>query len=159
MLMKASIGDRIVIQARHLNEPTRDGEIVEVHGPGGAPPYLVRWSDDGHTALLYPGPDAHIGDQAEDPPPHALHHVKAWHATVLLREDHGETIADATLSTGEHVLHGRGVSHRNPSDPDVPEIGDELAAARALVALGNRLVEATAEDIGTLEGHVVRLRG
>ena len=34
-----------------------DFEIVEVHGAGGEPPYLVRF-DDGHTGLVFPGPDA-----------------------------------------------------------------------------------------------------
>jgi len=28
-------------------------------GPGGAPPYLVR-RDDGHEALVFPGPDASV---------------------------------------------------------------------------------------------------
>ncbi len=37
----------------------RTGEIVEVRGAGGEPPYLVRF-DDGHTALVFPGPDAII---------------------------------------------------------------------------------------------------
>ena len=53
--MKASVGDRIVMAGEQVDRPTRDGEILEVHGEGGAPPYLVRWSD-GHTGLLYPGP-------------------------------------------------------------------------------------------------------
>ena len=37
--------------------PDKIGEIVEVKGAGGAPPYLVRF-DDGHTGLVFPGPDA-----------------------------------------------------------------------------------------------------
>jgi hypothetical protein len=35
------------------------GEIVEVHGKAGEPPYVVRF-DDGHTSLIFPGPDAVI---------------------------------------------------------------------------------------------------
>ena len=31
-----------------------------VHGPDGAPPYVVRWSDTGHEALFFPGPDSVI---------------------------------------------------------------------------------------------------
>lgn len=58
--MKASPGDRLVVMATHLGEHPRDGEILEVHGADGAPPYLVRWSDDGHESLVFPGPDAHI---------------------------------------------------------------------------------------------------
>jgi hypothetical protein len=34
----------------------RTGEILEVRGPEGGPPYLVRF-DDGHESLVYPGPD------------------------------------------------------------------------------------------------------
>jgi hypothetical protein len=35
------------------------GEIIEVRGAGGEPPYLVRF-EDGHSALMFPGPDAVI---------------------------------------------------------------------------------------------------
>jgi hypothetical protein len=35
------------------------GEIVEVRGTTGGPPYVVRF-DDGHTGLVFPGPDAVI---------------------------------------------------------------------------------------------------
>lgn len=155
MSMKAVVGDRIVIRPRHLDEPVRDGEIVEVHGADGGPPYLVRWSDDGHTALLYPGPDAQVGDR----PPQDGPRVKTWHATVHLTEDAGHTTAEATLNTGDRVLSGRGTAHRNPADANIPGIGDELAAARALAALSNRLVDATADDLGAVEGHAVHLKG
>lgn len=59
--MEAHVGDRIVIHSLHVGEPPRDGEIIEVRGSDGGPPYLVRWSD-GHESLVYPGPGtAHIG--------------------------------------------------------------------------------------------------
>jgi len=38
----------------------RDGEILEVHGEDGGPPYLVRWSDSGHESLVFPGPGWHV---------------------------------------------------------------------------------------------------
>lgn len=57
--MHAAVGDRIIIAGHRVGEPERDGEIREV-GPGGGPPYLVRWGDDGHEALIFPGVDAHI---------------------------------------------------------------------------------------------------
>jgi hypothetical protein len=57
--MYASVGDRIIVRGTHLGEQVRDGEILEVHGENGAPPYLVRWSDE-HEALIFPGPDAMI---------------------------------------------------------------------------------------------------
>ncbi|HSI81018.1 MAG TPA: DUF1918 domain-containing protein [Solirubrobacterales bacterium] len=59
-MLRASPGDRVVIHGHHLGEPERDGEILEVMGENGAPPYLVRWSDDGHVSELYPADDAHI---------------------------------------------------------------------------------------------------
>jgi hypothetical protein len=58
--MKAAAGDHLVIPGRHVNDPVRSGEIVEVHGPNGAPPYLVRWVGAAETALIFPGPDAHV---------------------------------------------------------------------------------------------------
>ncbi|WP_462186778.1 MULTISPECIES: dsRBD fold-containing protein [unclassified Frankia] len=35
----------------------------------------------------------------------------------------------------------------HPGEPDVPEIGDEVAAARALSELAHRLLDAAAENI------------
>jgi hypothetical protein len=58
--MRASVGDRMVIKGHTLGEPERDGEILEVKGPDGGPPYVVRWSDTGHEVLFYPGPDAAV---------------------------------------------------------------------------------------------------
>lgn len=58
--MRAAVGDRIVIKGHYVGEHDRDGEVLEVRGAEGEPPYLVRWSDDGHTALVFPGPDAVI---------------------------------------------------------------------------------------------------
>lgn len=58
--MQAKPGDRIVIRGHHVGEHERDGEVLEVHGDDGGPPYLVRWSDTGQEGLFYPGSDAHI---------------------------------------------------------------------------------------------------
>jgi hypothetical protein len=58
-VMQASVGDRIVAESNKVDAPRREGEIIEVRGADGAPPYVVRWSD-GHEGLTYPGPDAHV---------------------------------------------------------------------------------------------------
>jgi hypothetical protein len=42
-------------------------------------------------------------------------------------------------------------------DPDVPSIGEELAAARALADLSHQLVDAASHDVEAFEGHPVRL--
>jgi hypothetical protein len=58
--MYAAKGDRLVVHSQHLDGPVRDGEILEVHGPEGSPPFVVRWSDNGHESLFFPGPDATV---------------------------------------------------------------------------------------------------
>ncbi len=58
--MFASSGDRLVVKGHHVGETDRDCEILEVHSADGGPPYLVRWSDDGHEGLFFPGSDAVI---------------------------------------------------------------------------------------------------
>lgn len=57
-MLIASVGDRLIIRGHRVGEPERDAEIIEVRGPDGAPPYLVRWSGDGHESLVFPGSDA-----------------------------------------------------------------------------------------------------
>ncbi|HEY5273870.1 MAG TPA: DUF1918 domain-containing protein [Acidimicrobiales bacterium] len=58
--MTAQPGDRLIIRRLDVGAPPRDGEILEVHGSNGAPPYLVRWSDDGQEGLIFPGTEATI---------------------------------------------------------------------------------------------------
>lgn len=62
--MNAVAGDRLVVNSRHLDEPTRAGEIVEVHGQNGGPPYVVRWDGSTDTCVVVPGPDAHVEHRA-----------------------------------------------------------------------------------------------
>jgi hypothetical protein len=58
--MRAAIGDKIVVRGHHVGEPDRDAVILAVEGPDGAPPYRVRWSDDGHEGVFFPGADAAV---------------------------------------------------------------------------------------------------
>lgn len=58
--MYAQVGDRLLIHSVNVDGPTRDGEILEVHGADGTPPYVVQWSDNGHTSLFFPGADATV---------------------------------------------------------------------------------------------------
>jgi hypothetical protein len=57
--MQAAAGDRLRVRGHIVGQSERIGEIVEVRGAGGEPPYLVRFAD-GHTSLVFPGPDAVI---------------------------------------------------------------------------------------------------
>jgi hypothetical protein len=53
------VGDRVCIQGRHVDDAARTGAVVEVCGRDGGAPYRVRF-DDGHEALVFPGPDCLI---------------------------------------------------------------------------------------------------
>jgi hypothetical protein len=73
---------------------------------------------------------------------------KSWSVQIDIGEHEGKTRAVAHLRTGDQTsLTGTGTARLNPADPDVPEIGDELAAARALSQLAHALLEAAADDI------------
>jgi hypothetical protein len=57
--MQARVGDQLVAESNKVDSPPRHGEIIEVRGADGAPPYVVRWSD-GHEGFVFPGSDAHV---------------------------------------------------------------------------------------------------
>lgn len=57
--MQATIGDRLLVHGNIVGQTDRTGEIIEVRGRSGGPPYVVRF-DDGHEGLVFPGPDAVI---------------------------------------------------------------------------------------------------
>lgn len=48
------------MEGTHVGDRRRIGVVVELRHPDGSPPYMVRWLDDGHEALVFPGPDARI---------------------------------------------------------------------------------------------------
>jgi predicted transcriptional regulator len=64
--LQASVGDILVVRGAHVGERDRRAVIEEIEGVDGAPPYLVRWTDDrdDRSHLYYPGPDAHIETRA-----------------------------------------------------------------------------------------------
>ncbi len=74
--------------------------------------------------------------------------AKTWQITVFLSEEGDRTHAEAVLQTdmGREVRH-TGVARRNPDDPDVPVIGDELATCRALDGLARDLLDASIADV------------
>ena len=72
-----------------------------------------------------------------------------WKVEIDFVEDEDRTRADAKLETGTGVLHisGWGRAKRAPGDPDIPEVGELLAAARALADLSNHLLYQAAHEI------------
>jgi hypothetical protein len=84
---------------------------------------------------------------------------RVWTIEVVFTEDEDRTRADAMLMLGDLRLHGWGRSRRNPSDPDVPKIGEEIAAARALSDLSHQLLHVAADAIEDAEGAPVTVHG
>ncbi|WP_336087268.1 DUF1918 domain-containing protein [Nocardia sp. SSK8] len=60
--MHANVGDRLVVHGRTVGRTDQSGEIVEVRGHHGEPPYVVRF-EDGHEGLMFPGPDCVVVPQ------------------------------------------------------------------------------------------------
>ncbi len=56
--MRAAIGDKIVVKGHHVGEHDREAVILDVEGSDGGPPYRVRWTDDEHEGVFFPGSDA-----------------------------------------------------------------------------------------------------
>ena len=166
--MKAEVGERIVVASGTLHRPIRDGEILQTGAAGGGP-YLVRWSDSGNESLFFPGPDAHVehvereGGGTEGQPVEAetrTEPTKRWRVDIYLYEDQGSTSANAVLhSDVPGPLDVRGEARRSPADPDMPTVGDEVAAARALRQLADRLLEMASSDLSDAEGRPVSLSG
>lgn len=173
--MRAHVGDRIVLAAEHVDEPTRDGEVLEVRGVDGGPPFVVRWAD-GHTGLIYPGPGAVLrigaaGDEraattpeattaAPDGPEHApTQHLREWQVRVSLLESGDDTRATVVLvADPPDRLSAKGASHRSSDDPASRQIGDEIAVARALRHLADRLIVEAERDIEQRTGEEARVR-
>ncbi|GAA4123699.1 hypothetical protein GCM10022415_29120 [Knoellia locipacati] len=181
--MRALPGDHIILAPPSVDGPLREGEVIETRGQEGQPPYVVRWSD-GHEGLLYPGPGSVLrvesahgshtalepvagGEAAASVAPHPEHapsgmhlHARDWtvRISVLGDEDDAEARVVLVADSPRH-LTAHGHSHRSSGDRPVPEIGDEVAVARALRRLADRLLGTAADDIQGVTGeHDVTLR-
>lgn len=88
-----------------------------------------------------------------------------WHASIHLfssadvGSDEHVTAAHAVVTTAAgNKIEGYGRAKLNPDDTDVPEIGEELAAARALRDVADRLLRATSDDLSAIEHQKIRLQ-
>lgn len=64
-----------------------------------------------------------------------------------LSEDETETMAFATLTLRGDHFEAVGKARRNPIDPPLPVVGEELAIARALSELATNVTEAANQKI------------
>jgi hypothetical protein len=76
-------------------------------------------------------------------------HTRTWTVKILISEENSITKARAVLSTDdtEGRVHGEGTAHTHPAEPNVPEIGDEIATSRALSALAHALFDTAMNDV------------
>ena len=62
-----------------------------------------------------------------------------WDVRLEIREDDDHCEVTAHLDAGDRGLAGVGRARRNPADPALPQVGEELATARALHDLAHHL--------------------
>ena len=68
-----------------------------------------------------------------------------------LHEEGREPRAEAHMTRNHGIkVSGHGLARRNPDDRKVTEIGEEIAAARALSDLAHKLLSAAAGEIETI---------
>ncbi len=72
--------------------------------------------------------------------------VDSWVVEISVREQDRETHAEARLTEGVG-LTGQGTARRNPQDREATQVGEEIAAARALSDLAHKLLDTAAGDI------------
>ena len=75
--------------------------------------------------------------------------VDSWPVEISLYEADGKTQAEARLTRDADGMTGHGLARRNPGDREVTQIGEEIAAARALSDLAHQLLSDAA---GQIEG-------
>ena len=129
MLVRAAVGDRILIAAA-LGRPVRDGEILEVGGLCGTPPFLVQWSDEVFRRCSFAGPTPTRAFRSrittllvgsDGPRPSVTEaqptagqatgrHAQRWQVDINLYEDGDhDTTAEAVLHTpAPRALKSRG---------------------------------------------------
>ena len=160
--MKAAVGDRIVTASGVVGGAVRDGVVTECPHGDGSPPYRVQWSDTGEETLVYPGADTFVDPQVpagssewgETRRGRAL----TWDVRITVIETAGSTTAEATVMNGPpDALRGVGHARKSPDDDEVPLIGDEIAAGRALRRLADRLLTVAEADVSAAVGHRAHL--
>lgn len=86
--------------------------------------------------------------------------TKHWTVDLYIGEhENGVTYAEARLIThATDGLRAVGKARLNPHDANVPEVGDEIAAARALRVLADDLLDVAAGDVEDLTHQPVHLK-
>jgi len=81
-----------------------------------------------------------------------------WHVDIEFDEDETHTHATVRAKRGDgETLTTLGDAYRNPRDSSQPMIGEEIAAARALIAMGTELLQSASSRIEQVTHHPVHL--
>jgi Domain of unknown function (DUF1918) len=59
-VMRANVGDELVVGETEVCGAARTGTIVAVRGTDGAPPYLVHWVAGDYDCLVSPWPGVRV---------------------------------------------------------------------------------------------------
>ncbi len=163
--MKASLGDRVLVASGRPGH-SRLGRVVQLRHPDGTPPYVVLWADTGLESLYFPKADGvveHVeGAEAEvevAEPDEGVRVAKTWHVDLYVTETGTQTSVRAILHEDEDagVVASVGRAVRDPEDPNIPEVGDELAVGRALQRLSETLVQAAESTLAAVHEHDAHL--
>ena len=73
--------------------------------------------------------------------------VLTSHADIVFTDEGDRTRAEAVLDLGGMHFYGFGDAMRAAGDPDVPIVGEQLSASRALSDLAHKLLDAAAARI------------
>ncbi len=139
--MSVSAGDRIEVTSNVLGVAPRYGDVLEVVGDTGL---RVRW-DDGNETFFVPAGNCRM--VAREAGTTGAVVQLGCHVDVTLVEEGDECRATASVDTTRGVLRAEGVARRNPTDPQVPMIGEEYALGRALAGLSEQLLSAADEHV------------
>lgn len=80
-----------------------------------------------------------------------------WLVEISFAEDEIHTHASARAQLRDDTIATTGDAYRNPRDPGSAMVGEEIAAARALIALGADLLHAASARIEQATHHPVHL--
>ena len=71
-----------------------------------------------------------------------------WHVEIDFDEDETHTHATVRARCGDNeLLTTLGDAYRNPKDSSQPMVGEQIAAARGLIALGTELLQSASSRI------------
>lgn len=152
--MEAHIGDHVVVEGARVGQARRRGEVIEIVRGAAGDRLRVRWEGTDHETVLTPGPDVRVEPEGGA----SIVDRSSLRVDVALTEDPDHCEAVARVRVRDRDFAGWGRAHRNPTDPHMPLVGEELAVARALSELAHQLVAAAADSLEGALGRPVELR-